>query len=445
MKFIFLAFFFGLLAVSLFAQKADEVLATATDLTFTPKSLSEDGRKLYLGQNTVIAGERTRLLSEMAAELLLESEAKSLSVTRDSLVMAELKKVVAPTEAEIKQVYDANRANFGERTIDKVRTQIVAFLRNNAEQKAIRDLIERLKPKYKFSPGKDINATDLKPLESIFSISGKSVSAQEFDEQFRAAIYDVRAEIADEIITDLENAVFSTLVNQEAKARNIESGDVIAVEITNKMLEFSDNERADLESAFRKRLFAKFNVKLMIREPEPVAHNVSADDNPANGKLTAPVTVIMFSDFQCSACGATHPILKKVLGEYGDKVRLVIRDFPLESIHENAFRAALAANAARAQGKYFEYIDVLYRNQESLDDASLKKYAAELGLNIKQFELDFSSEKTAAEVRKDLADGKNYGIGGTPTIYVNGVKMLRLSAEGFRKAINHALAKPPLK
>ena len=179
----------------------------------------------------------------------------------------------------------------------------------------------------------------------------------------------------------------------------------------------------------------------MIREPEPVAHNVSVDDDPANGKLTAPVTVIMFSDFQCSACGATHPILKKVLGEYGDKVRLVIRDFPLESIHENAFRAALAANAARAQGKYFEYIDVLYRNQESLDDASLKKYATELGLNIKQFELDFISEKAAAEVRKDMADGRSYGIGGTPTVYVNGIRVHRLSAEGFRLAIDRALSK----
>lgn len=153
----------------------------------------------------------------------------------------------------------------------------------------------------------------------------------------------------------------------------------------------------------------------------------------------------MFSDFQCSACGATHPILKKVIAEYGDKVRFVVRDFPLESVHENAFRSALAANAARVQGKFFEYIDVLYSNQESLDEASLKKYAVELGLNIKQFELDFSSEKTAAEVRKDMADGKHYGVGSTPTIYVNGVKVRRLSAENFRNVIGRALAKSATK
>ena len=119
---------------------------------------------------------------------------------------------------------------------------------------------------------------------------------------------------------------------------------------------------AGLESALRKRLFTKYKVKLMVHEPVPVARDISVDDDPATGKATASVTVVMFSDFQCSACSATHPVLKKVLGEYGDKVRFVVRDFPLESIHENAFRAALAANAARAQNKYFEYIDVLYRN-----------------------------------------------------------------------------------
>ncbi len=83
----------------------------------------------------------------------------------------------------------------------------------------------------------------------------------------------------------------------------------------------------------------------------------------------------------------------------------------------------------------------MYRNQEALDSASLKKYAASLGLNIKQFELDLSSEKTAAEVRKDMADGANYGIQGTPTIFVNGIKVRRLSTDGFKTAIKKALNK----
>ena len=441
----FTSLFLCLLTVSLLAQKPEEILATADGLTFTSGSLSENGKKIYLAQNTIVAGERTKLLSQMITEHLIDAEAKSRSVSSDTIIDVELKKAANPTEAEVKSVFDANKASFGTETLNEVRPQIVAFLRQNARQKAIRGLIENLKLKHKFVSGKDINAADLKPMEAIFTNAGKPVFAGQFDERYKAAIYDVRGEITDEIIVDLENAIFSTLAAREAKARNIEAGDLIAAEITNKMREFSDGERAGLEGTFRKQLFTKYNVKLMVREPELAAHNVSVDDDPSNGNVAAPVTVIMFSDFQCSACSNTHPVLKKVLSEYGAKVRFVVRDFPLESVHENAFRAALAANAARVQGKYFEYIDVLYLNQQGLDDASLKKYAAELGLNLKQFELDFTSEKTAAEVRKDMADGNKYGIGGTPTIYVNGVKMRRLSAEDFRNAIDRAAAKPALK
>jgi protein-disulfide isomerase len=149
----------------------------------------------------------------------------------------------------------------------------------------------------------------------------------------------------------------------------------------------------------------------------------------------------MFSDFECSACSATHPVLKKVLTAYPENVRLVVRDFPLESVHPNAFKAALAANAARAQGKFFEYIEILYSNQQSLDDTSLKKYAGELGLNLKQFELDLASEKAAAEIRKDMADGTRFGARGTPTIFVNGVRVHHISSESLRRAIDRALGR----
>jgi len=149
----------------------------------------------------------------------------------------------------------------------------------------------------------------------------------------------------------------------------------------------------------------------------------------------------MFTDFQCPACSGTHPVLKQTLATYGDKIHFVVRDFPLENIHKNAFQAALAANAARAQGKFFEYAEILYQNQDALDKASLLKYAAQLGLNAKQFELDFTDARVKAEIQKDQADGRSYGVSGTPTIFVNGVKVQRLSADSFRRAIDRALSK----
>ena len=125
--------------------------------------------------------------------------------------------------------------------------------------------------------------------------------------------------------------------------------------------------------------------------------------------------------------------------EYGDKVHFVVRDFPLTTLHPNAFRAALAAYAANVQGKFFEYTDLLYKNQSSLDDASLSRYAAAIGLNVKRFELDLSSENAAAAVKKDMADGESYGITGTPTIFINGIATRYLSADSFRQAIDAAL------
>lgn len=441
MRFIYSAVFIFLLTVSFFAQKADEILATATGLNFTSAALSAEARKLSEDQKRVVADARTNILSRMLTDILLETEAKAKNLSVDALVEAQTKKIPNPTEAEIKTVFEANAAALTDKSPAEARSEIIRFLRRQPEQKATQDFIEGLKIKYKFTVGKDVNAPDLKPFESLFTITGKSVSAQEFEAKSKSALYDVRAEIADEIRFDLENSIFSALVNEEAKARNTDASSVIAAEITDKMREFSDAERAELESAFKKTLFAKFNVKILLKEVELFVQNISADDDPAQGKATAPVTVIMFSDFQCSACSATHPVLKKVLAEYGDKVLFVVRDFPLTNIHENAMQAALAANAANAQGKFFEYSDVLYRNQTALDAASLKKYATDLGLNVKQFEIDLSSEKTAAEVRKDIADGMSYGISGTPTIFVNGVKVRQLSADGFRSAIEKALKK----
>lgn len=101
----------------------------------------------------------------------------------------------------------------------------------------------------------------------------------------------------------------------------------------------------------------------------------------------------------------------------------------------------LAAGAANAQGKFFEYTEILYKNQGALDTASLKKYAQQIGLNAAQFDIDFNSEKIAAEIRKDMADGESYGINGTPTIFINGRRQRHFSVEEFSAAIQKALAK----
>lgn len=423
------------------AQKPEPTLATSTKLNFTVSSLSPEGQRLYNEQATEIAKARTDLLTEMAANTLLELEAGVQNVTPAQLLVAQRKKVSDPTDAEIQAVYDANRAAIGNKPVTEVRKQIVNFLRHDPEQKAVNDYIESLKAKYKLTPGKDVNAAGLRPADVLFTAGGKSVTVQEFEAKNNVALYEAKADLADAIINDLQGSILSALVDSEAKAQNIESSAYIGREVTDKMHEFSDQERFDLETALKNRLFSKYQVKILFKEPEPLVLSISPDDDPAQGPAAAPVTVIMFSDFQCPSCSRTHPILKKVLDEFPGKVRFVVRDFPLVNIHEHAFDAAKAAAAANAQGKFFEYIELLYTHQDALDAESLKKYAAQVGLNARQFELDFNAAKTTAEIKKDMADGQSYGIGGTPTIYVNGVKVRQLTAEAFRDAITAALAR----
>ncbi len=442
MKFITTFFFLLIFTFTLFAQKTDEVLATANGQKFTTKDLAPEAREAFENLPKTVSEMRKALLEEQIAETLFEAEAGARKLTIEKLIETEVtNKVSAPTDKEIQAVYEANRAAVGNKTLAEVRPQIVAFLRREPEQKALLEYLSNLKIKYKTTLGKDVNAPNLKPFETLATAGGKPILVESFEAKNKLKLYDLKADIYAQVRDALEQAIYSALVATEAKSQNIEASDLIAHEITDKMREFSGEERGQLENALREKLFKKYNAKFLLKEPAPIAQNVSTANQPFQGKQNAPVTVVMFTDFQCPACSAVHPVLKKVLAEYGDKIRFVVRDFPLTNIHENAFRAALAANAANAQGKFFEYADVLYKNQTALDIASLKKYAADLGLNQKQFDLDLTSEKFAADIRKDLADGKIYGITATPTIYVNGVKVRTLSAESFRNAVEKALKK----
>jgi protein-disulfide isomerase len=136
-----------------------------------------------------------------------------------------------------------------------------------------------------------------------------------------------------------------------------------------------------------------------------------------------------------------YPVMEEVLKSYGNRVRFLIRDFPITSLHPNAFRAAEAAGAANAQGKFWEYIDILFKNPNALDADSLKKYASQLGLDRKRFDAEFESGKYAGEIRRDIEAGEMYGVEATPTIFINGRLLTELSADGLRAAIEKAFAR----
>jgi protein-disulfide isomerase len=169
---------------------------------------------------------------------------------------------------------------------------------------------------------------------------------------------------------------------------------------------------------------------------------VSVDDDPSVGPENAPVTIIEFSDFQCPYCARFQSqTLPQILSNYGDRVLFVYRDFPLTSLHQYALKAAEAADCANEQGAFWKYHDLLFQNQSALDDASLKGYAASLGLDTTVFNQCLDTDKYQSEVQKDEQDGITAGVQGTPSFFVNG--MLLTGAQPysvFQAQIEAALA-----
>jgi protein-disulfide isomerase len=168
------------------------------------------------------------------------------------------------------------------------------------------------------------------------------------------------------------------------------------------------------------------SIKNMLRPqspPRPALQNVtvSFDGDPYRGDKNAPVTVVEFSDYQCPFCGRhVRDTMPKLEADYvkTGKVKYVFRDFPLESIHKEAARASEAANCADDQGKYWEMHDHLFTNQRAIGLGAFSEDAKSLGLDVATFDTCLNGGKYVEEVKKDVADGIQIGITGTPTFFI---------------------------
>jgi protein-disulfide isomerase len=145
---------------------------------------------------------------------------------------------------------------------------------------------------------------------------------------------------------------------------------------------------------------------------------VSDERDHIQGPADAPVTLLEYGDYECPYCGAAYPIVKQA--QLGDRLRFVFRNFPISTSHPHAEQAAEAAEAAAAQGRFWEMHDHLYEHQRKLEAGDLHTYAEELGLDVERFDRELAQHDHAARVRDDFMSGVRSGVNGTPTFYVNG-------------------------
>ena len=210
----------------------------------------------------------------------------------------------------------------------------------------------------------------------------------------------------------------------------------------------------DLDQAMAKLELKLLQNRLPTEQAMPPV-KISADDDPMIGDPNAPITIIEFSDFQCPFCARFHvQTLPSIYEEYIEqgKVKLVFRDFPIQNIHPNALPAAVAAECANEQGKFKDMHDILFETQnqwnkiETVAALSLfSQYASDMQMDQEKFESCIASGKYIEEIRKDLEDGRDYGVSGTPGFFVGNDEIGYVELKGaqpfesFKKIIDAQL------
>lgn len=291
-------------------------------------------------------------------------------------------------------------------------------------------------------------------------LNGEPISLSSLPADVRARVRDIDNELAQRKLhllwAGLEDVVNDRLIIQEAKARQLTTDQIIEQEIENKIkepteedlktfyelnqdaigIEFEnvrDNIRSELlrqqrseaEMQLIGRLRASAELLYELPVPDFPRRKVRVDGAPFTGPKDAPITVVEFADFECPYCAQGHELLRQLRSAYPDQVKVVFRHFPLPQ-HQNARPAAEASVCAQEQGLFWQFHDILFEHTNALDAASLLKYAGQAGLDLAAFKTCLESDAAKAAVRRDEAAGREFGVDGTPSIYVNGIKLIGL-------------------
>ena len=441
------------------SQPLPEALALVNGVKIPSSDIEKSTGEQVAGLQQQVVEARKRELDLTINSKLLTLEAKRRGISTVKLLEQEVvAKVKKPTQTEAQAFYDQNKARIKAEFKDVV-DDIISYLSEQQQQTEAKKLADSLRAANEVK----VLVTEVKPpvtaterARVLATIKGEAITAGEVEDSLLPLIFDVQEQVYKLRKDELELSINDALLTQEAQKRKITVEALLEAEVKpapvteQQMQAFYDqnkdrvsgafaetkdaikqyleqNELRRAERTFVEKLRAAATIKTFLVAPESPVFAISTNDQPSLGSADAPVTIIAFTDYQCPSCAAMHPVLEQLVKEYGNKVRLVTRDFPL-SQHTEAFKAAEAAEAAREQGKYWEYIQILLRNQSALSVEKLKGYASELALDRTRFDAALDSGKFTESVQRDVEDGMKLGINGTPTIFVNG---RRVSAKGY--------------
>jgi protein-disulfide isomerase len=315
------------------------------------------------------------------------------------------------------------------------------------------------------------------PSQVVAELAGKPITLKDVDDKWEAfdaaerarlvqAMYQNRRNMLDQIVGDM-------LIADAAQAAGQPVGDFLKADLARRMPAVSDADIASVYEQNKERAQGRTldqlraeivpflegrrqqqgramlvqelktknaaSITVMLDPPRYSVPVIAGD--PIRGNPAAPVTIVEFSDYQCPFCSRVNPTLDRIRQTYGDRVRIVFKDFPLSN-HPQAPKAAEAARCAGDQNTYWEMHDAMFANQRALDVPTLKQTARTLGLNGATFDQCLDSGKHARAVADGLALGEQMGVNSTPTLYINGRAVLgAVPFENFKTVIDEELAR----
>lgn len=452
------------------SQILPDAAAIVNGVTITTNDIKKATGEAVTNLQRQVVDARKRELELTINTRLLEMEAKKRGVTTTKLLDQEVvSKVARPTPAEAQAFYEQNKARIKEEYKD-VNEEIINYLldqRQRDEAKKFADSLRAANETKVLVTEATPPATPADRARVFATIKGEPITSGDIEDALKALIFDTQEQVYKLRKDELDLTINDTLLTQEAQKRKITTNALLDAEVkpqpvTDEQIKtFFDQNKERIsgdfaqtkdaikqyleqiavrqaERTFVDKLRAAASIQVFLIEPVSPVFAIATDNQPMLGNAKAPVTVIAFTDYQCPSCAAMHPNLERLVKEYGDKVRLVTRDFPLTQ-HSEAFKAAEAAEAAREQGKYWEYIHVMLQNQSALTVEKLKGYATEVGLDRTRFDSALDSGKFKESVQTDVDEGIRLGLKGTPTLFVNGRRVSVTSYEELKAIVDSAL------
>jgi protein-disulfide isomerase len=286
------------------------------------------------------------------------------------------------------------------------------------------------------------------PTPVVAVVNGTEITEQQLLDRVRGEMFKLEAQMYEVRRNGTEELISDYLLEQAAQARGLTKDQLLQQDVEAKVGEVTDkevehfyaanqgrirkpldevrpqilnylqqNKLSEARRVYFKGLRDKAQVKVYLTPP---VVDVSAEDAPFKGPVNAPITIVEFSDFQCSYCKRVVHILDQVLERYPDKVKLAFRDFPIANIHPHAQKAAEAAHCAAEQGKFWEFHDLLFEKQDTIPTTNFAEQANTLGLDAASFQTCLDSRKYQAKVEGNYAAGVKAGVSGTPAFFING-------------------------